>query len=292
MRRPERARSETVRSNSARSETTESGKSTSGADAQVAPPPSYGRRRTTAPPLTGKRNAADSQKRILDAAEQEFARSGFAGARLREIADAAQVQPALIHHYFTDKRGLYEAVIRRALDQMTIASFRVLGEGRDLRGYLRGFVDLLVDFYETNQNLLAIMRAEAHAESGIFLSVVREKTKPILDAVLVMTQTLMASGEVRSDLSAREVLVGGLSLILYPIVDAPLLAAVLPESVGEHGSTSKSPERRKAAITELLLGAIQPRAPEQATPPLQKSTAPVSKKPARSAVETKRAKTR
>lgn len=221
-------------------------------------------RAETAPrsdPPPAKRNAADSQKRILDAAEQEFAKSGFAGARLREIASGAQVQPALIHHYFTDKRGLYEAVIRRALDHMSIASFRVLGEGRDLRGYLRGFVDLLVDFYEANQNLLAIMRAEAHSESDIFMSVVREKTQPILEAVQAMTETLMERGEVRSDLSPREILVGGLSLILYPIVDAPILGAVLP-SPPASGDQAADMERRKTVITEMLLGSIRPPPPE------------------------------
>lgn len=213
---------------------------------------------------TAKRNAAESQKRILDAAEQEFAKSGFAGARLREIAAGAQVQPALIHHYFTDKRGLYEAVIRRALDHMSIASFRVLGEGRDLRGYLRGFVDLLVDFYEANHNLLAIMRAEAHSESDIFIAVVREKTRPILDAVMATTGALMERGEVRRDLSAREILIGGLSLILYPVVDAPILAAVVPSDDGSPSApAAQTSERRKAAITELLLGAIRP--PVEAT---------------------------
>ena len=205
------------------------------------------------PPAALKRNSADSQKRILDAAEQEFAKSGFAGARLREIAKGAQVQPALIHHYFTDKRGLYEEVIRRALEQMSTASFRVLGEQRDLRGYLRGFVDLIVDFYETNQNLLAIMRAEAHDGSDVFTDVVRDKTSVILDAVVAMVQGMMDRGEIRSDLSPREVLIGGLSLILYPIVDAPILAAVVPATEGDAG-----PERRKQVITELLLRAIQP----------------------------------
>jgi TetR/AcrR family transcriptional regulator len=235
-------------------------------------------------PPQAKRSSVDSQKRILDGAEQEFARSGFAGARLREIAASAQVQTALIHHYFTDKRGLYEEVIRRALDQMSIASFRVLGEGRDLRGYLRGFVDLLVDFYEANQNLLAIMRAEAHSESGIFMTVVREKTGPILDAVLAMTEALMERGEIRRDLEAKEILIGGLSLILYPIVDAPILQAVFPEAsrAGKQATGASKQaaarERRKIAITEMLLGAVRPLSDAAPTSPPQKATRRVTRK--------------
>jgi AcrR family transcriptional regulator len=62
-----------------------------------------------------ERNAAATQMRILDAAQAEFAGKGFDGARLGTIARAASVQPALIHHYFEHKEGLYRAVIERAL---------------------------------------------------------------------------------------------------------------------------------------------------------------------------------
>lgn len=50
---------------------------------------------------------------ILDAAEQVFAASGFAGASMREIADRAGVAQALIHYHFDNKEKLFEAVIAR-----------------------------------------------------------------------------------------------------------------------------------------------------------------------------------
>jgi TetR/AcrR family transcriptional regulator len=200
-----------------------------------------------------KRSASATQKRILDAAEQEFAIAGFAGARLREIAVSAQVQPALIHHYFNDKRGLYEAVIRRGIDQMSIAGWKVLEHERDLEGYLEGFVEILIGFYESNQALLAIMRSEAHSGSDIFVAVVREKTSAILDAVLKMTAELQKRGDVRADLSPREILISGLSLTLYPVVDAPFLQAILPDREPE-----KTAERRKKIVVDAMLRAIRP----------------------------------
>jgi len=200
-----------------------------------------------------KRSAAVTQKRILDAAEQEFAMAGFAGARLREIAIGAQVQPALIHHYFNDKRGLYEAVIRRGIDQMSIAGWKVLEHERDLEGYLEGFVEILIGFYESNQALLAIMRSEAHSGSDIFVAVVREKTSAILDAVLKMTAELQRRGSVRADLSPREILISGLSLTLYPVVDAPFLQAILPDP-----EPKKTAERRKKIVVDAMLRAIRP----------------------------------
>jgi TetR/AcrR family transcriptional regulator len=47
---------------------------------------------------------------ILASARDEFARCGFAGARIERIAAAAAVNKQLIFHYFQSKEGLYSAV--------------------------------------------------------------------------------------------------------------------------------------------------------------------------------------
>lgn len=57
----------------------------------------------------------DSRSRILDAALDEFAAVGFAGARVDTIARLAGCNKQLLYHYFKDKSGLYEAVIERAM---------------------------------------------------------------------------------------------------------------------------------------------------------------------------------
>jgi AcrR family transcriptional regulator len=67
----------------------------------------------TAPP-DAARGATETA--ILDAAEREFADSGFHGATTRAIAEGAQANPALIHYYFGSKEALYEAVFARRSD--------------------------------------------------------------------------------------------------------------------------------------------------------------------------------
>src|SRR5690242_14615551 len=98
-------------------------------------------------PERRERNAAATRLRLLGAAEREFAARGFAGARLRDIAENAGVQAALIHHYFGDKYGLYREVLDRALLESSKESWSLLGSRRDIEGLLDGFVDILVSFY-------------------------------------------------------------------------------------------------------------------------------------------------
>jgi AcrR family transcriptional regulator len=56
-------------------------------------------------------DAAATRRRILDAALAAFADRGAHGASIRTIAGAAGVSLAMVHHYFGDKDGLYEACI-------------------------------------------------------------------------------------------------------------------------------------------------------------------------------------
>ena len=51
--------------------------------------------------------------KILDAAENAFADSGFDGASLRRIVLEAQVNLATVYYYFGSKDGLMEAVFKR-----------------------------------------------------------------------------------------------------------------------------------------------------------------------------------
>lgn len=56
--------------------------------------------------------------RILDAGLREFSAHGAGGARTRRIAERAGVNKQLIHYYFRNKSGLYEAVLTRAAEEV------------------------------------------------------------------------------------------------------------------------------------------------------------------------------
>lgn len=47
--------------------------------------------------------------RILTAAREAFAETGWAGTAIRSVARTADVDPALVYHYFNSKEGLLDA---------------------------------------------------------------------------------------------------------------------------------------------------------------------------------------
>ena len=58
----------------------------------------------------GRRPAGeDTRGTILAAARDEFAERGYDGASVRSVARRADVDPALVRHYFRDKSELFAA---------------------------------------------------------------------------------------------------------------------------------------------------------------------------------------
>ena len=64
-------------------------------------------------PARPSRDPEATKAQILDAAEEEFARYGLAGARTEPIAAKTGVTKAMIHYYFGTKEELYQTVLTR-----------------------------------------------------------------------------------------------------------------------------------------------------------------------------------
>jgi AcrR family transcriptional regulator len=66
-------------------------------------------------PVARLRDANATKKAILAAGRSHFARHGYDGALLRDIAADAGVDAALINRYFGGKDGLFAAVLERSI---------------------------------------------------------------------------------------------------------------------------------------------------------------------------------
>ncbi|MFY1672183.1 TetR family transcriptional regulator [Plantactinospora sp. WMMB334] len=69
----------------------------------------------------------DTRQAILSAAREAFAERGFDHASIRAIATSAGVDPALIHHYFGTKDGLFMATIDIPIDPQELLPQVVAG---------------------------------------------------------------------------------------------------------------------------------------------------------------------
>ena len=75
-----------------------------------------------------------TQDRILDAAEELFAKLGLYGVTIREIARRAKVDTALLHYYFGTKNGLFDAVLLRRAELLNKDRVAALQRCAEVRG--------------------------------------------------------------------------------------------------------------------------------------------------------------
>ena len=167
--------------------------------------------------------------RILDAARQAFAETGWAGTTIRAVARAADVDPALVYHYFDSKEGLLDAATNppaRWLENVArtwTAPVDDLGEAL-LRLMLGAWAD-----EETGRVLRAVLQTAAHEPAT------REKLRRVVEGQLIGVSSLTDDERsVRSGLIASQIM--GLAMMRYvwkiepvaSMTDDELVAAVAP----------------------------------------------------------------
>lgn len=75
---------------------------------------------STSPAQAGprRRDAAATRRLLLEAARRRFAVDGYSATTVRDIAEDAGVNVALINRYFTSKEGLFEACLTGVGDEL------------------------------------------------------------------------------------------------------------------------------------------------------------------------------
>ena len=86
-----------------------------------------------------------SRDKILDAAEDLFARRGFAGIGMREVADTAGLGKSSLFHHFRSKAELYAAVVGRILDHLDEQLTAALAAGGEPLVRFDRWLDTLID---------------------------------------------------------------------------------------------------------------------------------------------------
>ncbi len=99
-----------------------------------------------------------TEQDIFDAALTVFAQHGKTGARMQQIADAADINKSMLHYYYRSKADLYEAVFGHAIERF-MASFDhdALRDAASFAELLRRFIDGYVAFCQTHTDAMQLI---------------------------------------------------------------------------------------------------------------------------------------
>jgi len=119
-----------------------------------------------------KEKQSDTVRRILDTAAEVFAESGFAGARMDEIADRAGVNKATIYYHIGGKEPLYARVLHDHFASAGNQFDRVLEPASDPEEKLSLFIQQVARVMDQNPHKTIMMLREIAAGGRHFPEIV------------------------------------------------------------------------------------------------------------------------
>ncbi len=148
----------------------------------------------------GKKSAIRStnkRRKILIAAEKEFAGNGFSGARMKIIAKAAGLDKATIYHYFKTKEELYDTVLEDAINSFIALTSRGFDHDTDPGDELTEFVSVLIDFLNKHRSFALILRREFSSPDMARGSFLKQALTPLIHQVRKYIEDSVLKGEMR-----------------------------------------------------------------------------------------------
>jgi AcrR family transcriptional regulator len=105
-------------------------------------------------------NPDATRQRVLGAATVEFARLGFAGARVDAIAERAKANKRMIYHYFGSKQALFLAALEDAYGDIRSAERRLNLQHVDPVEAIKILVTFTWDYYVKHPEFLTLVNNE------------------------------------------------------------------------------------------------------------------------------------
>ncbi|MCQ4080968.1 TetR family transcriptional regulator [Streptomyces sp. RB6PN25] len=183
-------------------------------------------------PAGARAGETPTRERILAAARSVFAERGYDKTSIRAIAKAAEVDPALVHHYFGAKEQVFEAAIEVSFAPALNIADLLAGGLEDIG---ERFARYFLGVWErpmTRAPLLAVVRSAVTNETAA--AVLRGF---VLRALVsrVVGELDVPDARLRAELAASQMV--GVALLRYVVRIEPLASADVEEIVAYVGPT-------------------------------------------------------
>ena len=132
------------------------------------------RGRADAAPRSSNPRSAQTRERIIAAATEVFARSGFHGAKVADIAEQAGIAYGLVYHYFHNKEDILAAIFTERWAQYVTYLHEVGDMEIGFREQMRRLVHFWVEVYRREPDLMTVMINEV-TRSYEFLEFARHR---------------------------------------------------------------------------------------------------------------------
>ncbi|MFK4656845.1 TetR/AcrR family transcriptional regulator [Bradyrhizobium japonicum] len=203
-----------------------------------------------------RRDPVATRKKLLTAARLEFARHGFAGARVDEIAERAGVNKQLVYHYFGDKDALYLAVLEWVYADIREQERQLNLEGLPPEKAIRKLIEASFDYLATNPDFIVLLNDEnrggaRHVRGSTRLEAMHS---PLVKSVSHILHEGVRTGLFRKGIDPIQLYISIAGLSYFYLSNTPTLSAIF----GKDLSSRAARRARRRHVVDLLLHSLRP----------------------------------
>lgn len=203
-----------------------------------------------------RKGEASSRELLLAAARREFARRGFEGARVDEIARRAGVNKQLVYHHFGNKENLYRLVLESVYTEIREKERQLDLRNLDPVQAMRRLVEFSFDYLAANRDFVALLTDE-NVHKGRRLKQVANLQPLHSPLIEVLGQVLVRGAEAglfRPGLDPLQVYISIAGLGFFYFNNIHTLSAIF----GRKFESGDEIAARRAHVVDLMLRALRP----------------------------------
>jgi AcrR family transcriptional regulator len=192
--------------------------------------------------------AADKRRLILDAAVRVFARQGFNGCRVSDIADEAGVAYGLVYHYFRSKDEVLDTLFLERWNVLLDAIRELDAREVPAREKLHAITSFIVDSYRHDPELMKVIIVEVTRAANSFGRTHLAKIREAYGLIGGIVERAQRRGEFKTSVTPEFA-----AMAFYGAIEQVLtgwIFEVLPGGEDEF-------EQAKAYIVETICGGLE-----------------------------------
>ena len=204
--------------------------------------------------LRWQRDPEGMRLRILEAAKQEFAAHGLAGARVDRIAAKAGANKRMLYYHIGNKEDLYLAVLEGAYEQIRKEERSLDLEHLDPPDAIRSLVDFTWNYFLENPEFLALLNSEnlARARHLKRSTKVKSMHSPFVEMIRSVVRRGVASGDFPSAVDPVQLYISIAGLSFFYLSNSATLGFIF----GRDLLSEEARDERLDHMVALVLAAL------------------------------------
>ncbi len=200
------------------------------------------------------RDADRSQQAILDAAREEFALLGLAGARVDSIAERAGLNKRLIYYYFSSKDDLFLAVLESAYANIREAEKELHLLDLPPAEAVRRLMEFTWNYYLEHPEFITLLNsANLHQARHLQKSKrVREMNSPVIQTLGDILERGRKEGVFRGGVDPVHLYISIAGIAYFYLSNNYTLSAIF----GRDLMTRKARSERLSHMCDVILGYV------------------------------------